>query len=89
MRELRESLEVVLKDTHYSFYVRQWVDYKEVKQNRVKLLHDVRLDNGEEYEGYYPNGNSWNKFIPGDGPSRLEDDDVTHIRISLKQTGDR
>ena len=50
------------------------------------MLHDLRLHDGTEVSGYYPNANSWNKMDPDEpGPSRLTDNDVAFIRISKEQ----
>ena len=85
-----DPIEQILK-TEASFYVRQWVDYEEVGQRRLKLLHDIRLHDGREFMGYYPNGSSWAKFWgpSEEGPQRVHDAEVKAIRVSSRQLGDR
>lgn len=88
-QDTRDSIDSLRKDLDYGFYVRQWIDYEEVHQNRIKLLHDIRLRDGRECIGYYPNGDSWSKFTQDtEGPQLVYDNDVTHIRISEKQMGE-
>lgn len=86
---MREALMAMVHDVNYGFYVRQWADYHvDAKTYRLKCLHDIRLADGSEHEGYYPNGLSWSKWKFGNGPARLNDSEVTHIRISEFQMGD-
>lgn len=87
-RDGRDALAVVLNDTDVSYYVRQWIDYRANNQNRVKLLHDIRLMDGSVHLGYYPNARAWSKFVEGSGPLRVSDDEVEAIRLSVRQIGD-
>ena len=88
MLDGRDRLEAVLKDPEYDYYVRQWIDYQANHQNRAKLLHDIRLMDGREFIGYYPNADAWNRFMGGPGPVKVHDSQVSHIRLSEKQIGD-
>ena len=75
------------QDTPYIHYFNQWVDYQsDLDTHRTKFIyHDIRLKDGKEYLGYLANGASWNKWREGEGPSTINDSDVTHIRISANQ----
>jgi hypothetical protein len=56
-----------------------WVEYNSTKHRlRLKLLHDIELENGQIIKAQYPNSN----FI-GD----YKDDQIRRIRISKKQMG--
>lgn len=82
----RTALQALVHDPEYGFYAQQWVDYhKDAKQFRLKCCHDIRLKDGREFTGAYPNANSWH--VDG-STTKITDDDVTHIRISKKQLGD-
>jgi hypothetical protein len=79
---VRTALQAVVMDPEYGFYAYQWIDYAAVKHWRLKCCHDIRLKDGTELEGCSPNGNGWY------GSRRVDDSEVTHIRISKKQFGD-
>ena len=85
--QLRDALNEIVHDDEYAFYVRQWVDYTEVKQWRIKLLHDIELHDGRVLESMYPNGRGWFGGHGG-GSGRIDDADVKRIRLSLRQLGD-
>ena len=88
MRNEKDNLLEVLRGPRTSFYVKQWIDYQANHQNREKLLHDIRLTNGSEFSGYYPNGSGWFKFRDSPGPGRISDNEVAFIRLSEKQMWD-
>ncbi len=88
-RDCCDAIDLLRKDPDYGFYVNQWIDYRANNWNRVKLLHDIRLSDGQELGRYYPNGNSWSNFGGTPGPARVNDKDVTHIRLSAQQMGER
>lgn len=85
--QLRDALNEIVHDGEYAFYVRQWIDYREVKQWRMKMLHDIELDDGSVLECMYPNGRGWFGGHGG-GSGRVDDANVKRIRISVRQLGD-
>ena len=64
----------------------QWTEYQP-HCNRPKKVHDIRLRDGSELLGFYPNADSWHS-IQNEYPPRfrkIKDYRVTHIRLSEKQ----
>lgn len=81
---MRDMMVAAVHEPEYAFYVHHWVDYKhEAKYYRLKLQHDIRLKDGREFLGMYPNANAWS----GKG-GRFTDEQVTHIRVSKYQIAD-
>jgi hypothetical protein len=69
--------EMLEANSPYVAYILQWVPYQaELKQNRVKLLHDVKTFDGRTAMSIWPNGSSCGPF---------KDSEVEFIRINKDQ----
>ena len=83
---MRDVLMAGVHDKDYGFYMYQWIDYKECGQYRLKMLHDLKLNDGTVLLNMYPNATKWTCLTTNEGD--IDDKDVAFIRVCKNQIGD-